>query len=98
MTETPRITLPVIRVFNALRESGQPTSGYDLTRQAGVRSSHVYRYLTELVDAGWAQRQTDNSNPRTVRHLYSLTTKGLIIGGKTIEELTNQSYRPRQQP
>lgn len=68
---------PLARLARCLRD-GSSYYGYDLSRDARVRSGVMYRYLDWLVSIGWVERTWAEPDAKgRSRAVYRATADGL---------------------
>lgn len=64
--------------------------GYELSRQAGVRSGVLYPMLTRMLDAGWLtdgwEDPTTIYEKRPPRRYYELTDDGRLALGAVVQQ------------
>lgn len=68
-----------MKVLNRLHQAWPAWSyGYDLGRDAGLKSGTLYPILMRLADRQWLESKWEASpeQGRPARHLYRLTAKG----------------------
>ena len=76
-----RVTSALIQVAAAIMDNGdQRLWGYELSRQAGVRSGVLYPIMHRMLDEGWLTDGWEALDPsvdkRPPRRYYKLTEKG----------------------
>ncbi len=86
-----RKTHALVQVAIALL--GDPTGkhwGYELSKQAGVRSGVMYPMLTRMLDEGWLtdgwEDEATTGGKRPPRRYYELTDEGLLELGAVLQE------------
>ncbi|MGH3976841.1 MAG: PadR family transcriptional regulator [Pseudonocardiaceae bacterium] len=86
-----RKTHALVQVAIALLDD--PTSqhwGYELSKQAGVRSGVLYPMLTRMLDEGWVEDgwedPTTIREKRPPRRYYELTDEGRLALGAVVQE------------
>jgi PadR family transcriptional regulator, regulatory protein PadR len=86
-----RKTHALVQVAMALLDD--PTSqhwGYELSKQAGVRSGVLYPMLTRMLNAGWVEDgwedPTTIREKRPPRRYYQLTNEGRLALGAVVQE------------
>jgi PadR family transcriptional regulator, regulatory protein PadR len=91
MIGSMRKTYALIQVAMALL--GDPTGrhwGYELFKQAGVRSGVLYPMLTRMLNEGWLEdgweAPTTIRDKRPPRRYYQLTHKGRLELGAVLQQ------------
>lgn len=86
-----RKTHALVQVAMALLDD--PTSqhwGYELSKQAGVRSGVLYPMLTRMLNEGWVEDgwedPTTIREKRPPRRYYELTDEGRLALGAVLQE------------
>ncbi|MGH3936557.1 MAG: PadR family transcriptional regulator [Pseudonocardiaceae bacterium] len=86
-----RTTHALVQVAVALLDD--PTSqrwGYELSKQAGVRSGVLYPMLTRMLDKGWVEDgwedPTTIHEKRPPRRYYQLTDEGRLALGAVLRK------------
>ena len=86
-----RKTHALVQVAMALLED--PTGkhwGYELSKQAGVRSGVMYPMLTRMLDEGWLtdgwEDEVTIREKRPARRYYELTDEGRLQLGAILQE------------
>ncbi len=71
-----------------LNAGGEWSHGYDLARQAGVKSGTLYPLLIRLADQGYldAEWQQPIEAGRPPRHAYRLTAAGVRLANGVLAE------------
>jgi DNA-binding PadR family transcriptional regulator len=85
MTLRIRRSPQTLAVLAALQRRPQSWHyGYDLLREAGLKSGTLYPILARLQQGGWLEQRWEKSSGagRPPRHLYRLSKQGRIAGRK----------------
>jgi PadR family transcriptional regulator PadR len=91
-----RKTHALVQVAMALLD--EPTSqrwGYELSKQAGVRSGVLYPMLTRMLNEGWVEDgwedPTTIREKRPPRRYYELTDEGRLALGAILQEASHDA-------
>lgn len=88
----PRITLPTLKVLNALLAAQHAElSGADVAQSTGLASGTLYPILIRLEHAGWLQSRWEEIEPRDAgrprRRLYKVTGLGAASARSAFSEI-----------
>ncbi len=78
MVRSRSLSVPARDVLSLMAETGAWHHGYDLCRQAEIKSGTLYPLLMRLAAQGYleAEWQTPHQPGRPARHAYRLTAAG----------------------
>lgn len=92
--DTPRLSLPALKVLNALLEAPRGgLAGSQIGRTTRVASGTLYPILARFERAGWVESRWEDLDPREAgrprRRYYSLTGLGARRAAGALSELTH---------
>jgi len=100
MSREPQLTPQVVAVLETMLEDpAEPWYGFELCKEAGLRSGTIYPLLARLERAGWLKSSWEELDPseagRPPRRLYRLTGEGERAARAGIERLASRLLRAR---
>jgi PadR family transcriptional regulator, regulatory protein PadR len=96
----PQLTPQVIALLEVmLRDPTDPWHGFELCKEAGLKSGTVYPALARLERAGWLDSEWEDVDPslagRPRRRLYRLSGTGEAAARGALDRLMQQVQRAR---